>query len=372
LSGRRIIVLLAVVAALATILAACGGGGSSEDPQTVIENATFEGLESGEVELSMNVKQEGEKPGEVKVELSGPFQTTGKTSLPELAMTASVEGEENGKSVDFEGGLTVLADRAYVTYGDKNYEIDPTTFGFIKAGFEEAAQEGEKESGAAEATACQKAAESIELGELVDDLENEGTEEVAGVETTKLSGDLDSHKTLEAVAKLLESPACSSELEAAGKVPLAQLKAQEGELTGAIKKAHVEIYVGQEDNIPRKVVAEVDIEPKGAGESAELELEMTLSKVDEKQAIKAPAGAASIEKLFEQLGVNPLELFGSRGGGGLGELIEGIASGGSSGNESLDLEGPESPSGGAAKEFKECLAQAESATDVQKCATLME
>jgi hypothetical protein len=345
----------------------------------VIENATFEGIESGEVEMSLNVKSEGENGSEVKVDLSGPFQSTGKKSLPELAMTASANGEVKGENIDFEGGVTVLSDRAYIAYDGKNYEVDPTTFGFIKSGFEEAEQEGEKESTGGEATACQKAATSLDLGEFVDNLENEGSEEVGGVATTKLSGDLNPKSAVEAITKLLETPACSSELEAAGPVSLAELKAQEGELTGAIKKAHIELYVGESDNIPRKVVAELTVEPKGSGEKAEVDLDLTLNKVNEKQTIKAPAGAESIEKLFEQLGVNPLELFGAMEGGGvsgLGNLLEGLSSaaGGSSsgggGNSKQEAELPSA--GGASKEFTECLSEARSAADVQKCAALME
>jgi hypothetical protein len=379
LSRKRIIALLAAFVALAAILSACGGGGggSSEDPEKVIEEATFEGVESGEIGFKMTINSEGDEPGEVNVDLSGPFQSTGKGSLPELAMTASAKGEANGEKVDFEGGLTLLGDRAYVAYKGKNYEVEPTTFGFIKSGFEEAEQEGEKESAGAEATACQQAATSLDLGEFVDNLENEGSEEVDGVETTKLSGDLNPTKAVDAVTKLLESPACSSELEAAGTLPLSELKSQEGELTGAIKKAHVQIYVG-EDHIPRKIDADFTVEPKGTGQSGDVSLEFTLGKVNEKQTIKAPQGAESIEKLFESIGVNPLELLGSLqggGGGGLGELLEGFSGAGgssSSGEGSSGAEELELPSTGASKEFSECLTEAQSAADVQKCASLME
>jgi hypothetical protein len=271
----------------------------------------------------------------------------------------------------------VLNDRAYIAYKGKNYEIDPTTFSFIKSGFEEAEQEGAGESKGGEATACQKAATSLDLGEFVDNLENEGSEEVEGVETTKLSGDLNPKSAVEAVIKLAETPACSSELEAAGPLPLGQLKEGESELTDAIKKAHVEIYVGESDHIVRKVVAELTVEPKGGGEKVEVELELTLGKVNEKQTIKAPAGAESIEKLFGELGINPLELLGQvqgGGGAGLGGLLEGITggSGGSSSSGNGGSGAAESGLPAASKEFSECLAGAESAADVQKCAALME
>jgi hypothetical protein len=374
LSRKRSIFLLAAFAALAAILSACGGGGggSGEDPQKVIESATFEGIESGEMDVSVDVKSKGDKGGSLTAELSGPFQTTGKESLPELALAIKAKGDAEGEAVDFDGGLTVLGDRAFIAYSGKNYEVDPTTFGFIKSGFEEAEQEGSKESQAAEVTACQKAAESLDLGEFVDNLENEGSEDVDGTGTTKLSGDLDPKTAVDAIIKLSEDPACSSGLDAAGALPLDELKEEQSELTGAIKDAHITVNIGEDDHIPRKVTAEMTIEPKGSDETAEVEFELTLSKVNEKQTITAPAGAESIEKLFEQLGVNPFELLGMLQGGdsgGLGDLLEGI---GGSSDEATSPEEIELPSVEDSKEFTECLDNSESAADVQKCATLME
>ena len=378
MSRRRTAIMLAIFAALAAVLSACGGGGggsSSEDPQKVIETATFEGVKSGTLDISVKAKSEGSEGGNLELELSGPFQTTGKESLPELGMTVKAKGSTKGEKIDFEGGLTVLNDRAFIAYKGKNYEVDPTTFGFIKSGFEEAEQEGSKESTTAEATACQKAAAGLDLGEFVDNLKNEGGEEVEGEETTKLSGDINPKNAVAAVTKLIESPACSAELQTAGPLGLDELKEQSGELTEAVKKAHVEVYVG-EDHIIRKVTADLNVEAKGEG-SGELELEMTLGKVNEKQSIKAPAGAEPIEKLFGEIGVNPLELLGAMQGGGSGaglsELLEGIG-GETSGSESSggSSEELELPSVAASKEFTECLSKASNAAEIQKCASLME
>jgi hypothetical protein len=385
LSRKRTLVILAAFVALAALLSACGGGGgSSEDPQQVIENATFEGVESGDVNLTMNVKATGEHSGNVKIDLSGPFQSTGKGSLPELALELKANGDADREKVDFEGGLTVLGDRAFVGFGGKTYEVDPTTFGFIKSGFEEAEQEGQKESAGGEATACQKAATSMDLEQFVDNLENEGGEEVEGVKTTKLSGDLDPKGAVDAIVKLMETPACSSELEAAGPLPLGELKKQENLLTESIQTAHADIYVVEDDHIVRKVTAEATVEPKGSGEKAEIELDFTLGQVNEPQTIKAPANAEPLEKLFGELGINPLELLGmAQGGGGmdLGSLIESLGeamngespahievpSGGNGSGGEIEL-----PSAGQAKEFQECLSETKSAADLQKCASLME
>jgi hypothetical protein len=385
LSRRRTFVLLALFATLAAVLSACGGGGGgSDDPQKVIEEATFEGVESGTVDMTMNVKAEGEHGGNLKIDLSGPFQSTGKKSLPELAMELKANGDADGEKVNFEGGVTVLGDRAYVGFDGTDYEVDPTTFGFIKSGFEEADQEGEKESSGAERTACQKAATSMNLEEFVDNLENEGGEEVDGVKTTKLSGDLDPKGAIDAIIRLAEIPACASQLEEAGPFPLEELKKMKGEITGAVKKAHADIYVGEDDHIVRKVDADLTVEPPGSGEKAEVAFDFTLGSVNEEQTIKAPANAEPLEKLFGQLGINPLELLGMMQGGGtedLGSLLEGIT-GDITGGEANSVEASPStdetleelelPTTGESKEFSECLNEVKSASDIQECAKLME
>jgi hypothetical protein len=385
LSRKRIFAVLTTLAALVALtalLSACGGGSSEDSPEKVIEQATFEGVESGEIDVALNVKSEGKEGGDMKVALSGPFQSTGMKSLPELGLTATANGEADGEKIDFEGGLTVLNDRAYVGYDGNQYEVDPTTFGFIKSGFEKSEQEGEGESKGAEANACQKAATSLDLSEFVDNLENEGGEEVDGVKTTKLSGDLNPQKAVDAAIKLAETPACSSELEAAGPLPLGQLEKYEGKFTEAIKTAHADIYVGDDDHIVRKVVADLTIEPKGSGEKTETSLEVTLSKVNEKVAIKAPADAKPLTDLFGELGISLNELGGLLEGGGtegLGGLLEGIVGGSGLGGDSSSGGGESSSGSGAEEaelplspEFTECLEEAKGAAELQKCASLME
>ena len=372
MSRFRIFALLATLAALATAFAACGGSSdsSSEDPQQVIDNASLEGVESGDVDLSLDVKSEGKEGGDLAVSLSGPFQQGASAKdLPELAMTASAKGTAEGDDIDFEGGLTLLSDRAYVNYEGTEYEVDPTTFGFVKSGFEQAQQQGSgSEGNAADVTACQEAATGLEVGDFVDNLTNDGSADVDGTGTTKVSGDLDVGGAIDAIVKLTENPACSSQLEAAGPLPIGELEEAKGELTSAVKKAHVEVYVG-DDDIIRKLAAELTIEPKDAShEKVEVDLELTLSGVNEEQDISAPSGAKPLEGLFQKLDINPIELLEAGSSGeGLGSLLEGITEGDSSSSGG----GSASSGGGASqKAYLECLKGAQTPADLQQCASM--
>jgi hypothetical protein len=373
LSRFRIFVLFAALAALATAFAACGGSSdkSSEDPQKVIDNASLEGVKSGDVDLSLGIKSTGEEGGDIDVKLSGPFESGSKGDLPQLAMTASATGSAKGEDVDFEGGLTLLTDRAYVNYQGTEYEVDPTTFGFVKSGFEQAQQQGSgSESNPADVTACQEAATGLKVGDFVDNLTNDGSADVDGTGTTKISGDLNVGAAIDAIIKLTENPACSSQLEAAGPLPIGELEEAKGELTSAVKKAHVEVYVG-DDDIIRKLEAELTVEPKGSGEKVEVDFSLALGGVNEEQDISAPSGAKPLQGLFQKLGVNPIELLEAGSSGeGLGGLLEGVTCGGSS-------SGGESSSGGSGggasqQAYLECLKGAETPADLQKCASMIQ
>lgn len=375
MSRIRVFALLATLVALTSAFAACGGGGdSSDDPQQVIENATLKGAESGDLELSLDIAASGDEGGDLSASLSGPFQSQGKDDLPLLDMTAKVNGTADGEPVDFEGGLTLLSDRAFVAFEGDEYEVDPTSFGFIKSSIERAQQKGSNEDG--DVTACQEAAIGLEIDDFVGNLTSEGGEDVDGTSTTKVSGELNAERALDAIIELLETPACAAQLEAAGPLPLDELEEARGELTSALKKAHIDVYVG-DDDIIRRVAAEVVIEPKDSkGEKVAVELDLTLSGVNEEQEISAPSGAKPLEELFGKLGVNPLELFEAGSSGDIKGLLEGLAegiAGGEPGSEGGSGSGGGSSSGGSADDrqaYLKCLQEVETASDLQKCANL--
>jgi hypothetical protein len=357
LTRFKIPALFVVLTLVAAVFAACGSsssdstGSSGEDPQKVLENASLEGVESGEFEMVLNATAEGDEGGEVEVSLSGPFEAGAKGELPQVEMKADVSGSAGGEDLDFEGGLTLLTDHGFVEYEGEAYEVDPTTFGFLKSALEQSQQqEGEKD-----VTACQKAAEGIKFSQFAEQLANEGDADVDGTSTTKLSGDLNVSGGVDALIQLTEDPACSSQLEAAGPLPIGELEEAKGELSKAIKKAHVDLYVG-DDDIVRKMALELTIQPPEAkDEKVDLEMELTLSGVNEEQSFDEPSGAKPLEALFKKLKVNPLELLeGSQEG--LGGLLEGL-SGGAEGS-------------GSASERAECFREAQTTAELQKCASL--
>jgi len=289
------------------------------------------------MEMTLGIDVKGSEGGHLDVGLSGPFQSEDEAELPKFDLTATAKGDIGGEKVDFDGGLTLLGDKAFVAYEKVEYEVDPTTFGFVRSLLkQQAGVEGES----GEVTACQEAAAEVKLSDFVENLQDGGSADVGGTDTTKVSGALDVGGAIGAATELSEDPACSEQLQAAGSLPTtAQLEKAQGEVERAVKSAHVDLYVG-DDHIVRRISAEATIEPpkKGSGgaKSIDLEFDLTLTGVNEEQAIAAPSSSKPLSALFVKLGINPVELLGLlqrrgealQGPGGIEELLEGIGSGG--------------------------------------------
>jgi hypothetical protein len=359
-------VFVALVA-LGAALAACGGGGS-DDPQTVVEEATLKGVESGKLNLAVDVNVEGKKGGKVDVALSGPFQSESEAEYPELDLAFSAKGSLNGKDLNREGGLTLLGNKAYVSYEGIEYEVDSTTFNFVKSTLK---QQGGGQGKSSEISACQEAAGELELSDFVENLKSSGSAEVGGTSTTKVSGDLDATSAIEAVSTLIEDPKCSEQLSAAGPLPsAAELDKAKSTVQDSLKSAHVDLYVG-DDHIVRRIVAQATIEPpkssKSGAKRVELDLDLTLTGVNEEQTISAPASSKPLSDLFLKLGINPIELLGAfQNGGseGIGSLLEGLTeAGGSNGGGSSGG----GSSGGGQQSYYECLGEAHTPVDIQNC-----
>lgn len=361
--------------ALTAAFAACGGGGS-DDPQTVVEEATLQGVESGKIDLVVDANVQGEKGGKLDVSLSGPFQSESEAEYPELALSFSAKGSLGGKDIDREGGFTLLGNKAYVAYEGTEYEVDSTTFNFVKSILK---QQGEGQNQPSEISACKEAAGELELSDFVENLKSDGSADVGGAGTTKVSGDLDASGAIEAVSKLIEDPTCSEQLSAAGPLPsAAELEKAKNTVQDSLKSTHVDLYVG-DDHIVRRITAQATIEPpkssKAGAKRVELDLDLTLTGVNEAQTISAPSNSKPLSNLFLKLGINPLELLGSfQNGGskGLGSLLEGLSGAGGSGGGGGSSGGGGNSGGGGQQSYYECLGEAHTPVDIQNCTGLLQ
>jgi hypothetical protein len=367
LNRVRSLFVFVVLIAFAAALTACGSSGGSDDPQSVVDEATLQGIDSGKIDLTVKADVQGKKGGDLDISLSGPFQSEEEAETPNLDLAFSVNGTVDDEKIDREGGFTLLGNKAFVGYEGTEYEVDPTTFNFLKS---LAKQQGGKGK-SSDISACQEAAGDFELKNFVENLKDEGSADVGGTETTKISADLNGSGAVEAFSELVEDPACSAQLKAAGPLPsTAELEDAKGTIKDSLKSAHVELYVG-DDHIVRRVTAKATVEPpedsKASAKRIDLDIDLTLTGVNEEQTISAPDQTKPLSDLFLKLGINPIELLQAFQGGGtpdLGGLLEklgGAEGGSSSGGGS-----------GGGQTYYQCLGEAKTATDVQNCTGLLQ
>lgn len=370
MNRARVLSVFVALIAPAAVLAACGSS-SSDDPRSVVEEATLKGIESGKMNLAVEANVEGEKGGKVEAGLSGPFQSESEAEYPELDLTFSSKGSLGGKDLNREGGLTLLNNKAYVAYEGTEYEVDPTTFNFVKSTLQ---QQSGRKGESSEVTACKEAVSELKVSDFVENLKSDGSAEVGGTSTTKVSGDLDATAAVEALSTLIEDPACNKQLSAAGPLPSpAELDKAKSTVQDSLKSAHVELYVG-DDHIVRRIVAQATIEPpkssKSGAKRVEVDLDLTLTGVNEEQTISAPSNSKPLSDLFLKLGINPIELLGALqngGSGGLGGLLEGLGEAGGSGSGGGGKSG-----GGGQQSYYECLGEAHTPVDIQNCTGLLQ
>lgn len=324
----RILIVSIAMLALALAIAACGG---SSGAQEIVDEATLEGVESGNLDLKLGVDAEGSQGGQFNIAVSGPFEAENGAIAPELDLTATVQGSVGEKQIDFDGGIVLTGNnKAYVEFEGTDYKVDPTTQRF---GTEII---GESE----EVSACREAVSGRQLSEFIEDPTEEGAVDVGGTSTTKVSGDVDAEAALDALREMNEDALCSEQLKFVPGIgrQLSVLAESKDNSQSSLKDAHFAIYVG-DDHIVRRLQARFTIEaPAELGtpgrESAALDIDMTLTDVNEPQEISAPKTSKPLSALFLKLGINPIELLGIArngiGGAGLINFLERIAAAGGS------------------------------------------
>ena len=291
-------------------------------------------------------------------------------------MTASAKGSAKGEDIDFEGGLTLLSDRAYVELRRDRVRSRPDHLRLRQVGLRTGAAAGQRpEENPADVTACQEAATGLKVGDFVDNPSNEGSADVDGTATTKISGDLNVGAAIDAMIKLTENPACSSQLEAAGPLPWsANSKRPRANSTTRGEESPRRGLRRRRQHHPQ-ARGRTDDRTEGHQRRKGRSRIRPLARRRQRGTGRSPPRPAPsrCSGLFQKLGVNPIELLeGAQQRRGLGSLLEGVTGGG--------------PPRGAARPpaavllgwlpardgYRSCLEDAETPADLQQCASMIQ
>lgn len=355
---RTFAVVCALALPISAAIAGCGGDdSSSEDPQTVLDE-TFNNdtkVTSGDLSLTASVSADGDQGGSFEASLSGPFQgdPNDENAVPQLDWTASVSGEGAGQSLDFNGGLVVTGDNAYVEYNDQAYEVGAKEFASLRDQMEQQQAQTSTDAQGTFQEQCTTAIEQaggdaaacdIDFESWLTNVTNDGTEDIGGTSTIHISGDVDVQQMLSDIGNLASTiPGADSQ-----GIDPAQLSA----LSGAVTDASFDVYSGEDDHVLRKVDANLTIDPsqiapEGAVPVSNIELSFAveIDGLNEQQTIEAPTDAKPIDQLLSDVGIDPSTL-GGLGATGLG-----------------------GSSGASGSSFQQCIQQATTPDEINACAT---
>lgn len=331
--------LLAAALAAVLVVAGCGGGGDSDaDPEEVLDKALTgdAGVDSGVLELSLDVASSGGQEGSITASLQGPFQSNGAGALPSVDFDADASIDSGGSGFDFEGGLTLTPDGAYVGFDGQEYQLDDSTFQALAASYEQsaAAQDEDEAQGSLEQF-------GIDPRSWVTDLTNEGIEDVDGTETVHVSGTADVPELVADLSEVAERTGQAQQLDPAA---LAGLE-------DTVSAATIDVYAATDDDSLRKIDIGLTLsDPRGGPGEVSVTLSIGISDPGSEQEITAPSDAVPLDDLLSQIP------------GGADALGLGLGGGGASGT-------PSSPASKAAEDYYDCVAEAEDAAAVDACAS---
>lgn len=307
MKGFRSVALCGCMAAVAIWLAGCSGSSGEitvnpEKPQELLEDATVNGVHSGETEVIF-VLINHSKNEKLAIRPRGYFKGLGEGGLPQLKMTVGSIGRLEGREVDFTGSMILLPSRAGFVYGkayrELPYKPDKATFEALKSKFEEA----QKEGGEGDVMACVRAVEGVELPQLIHNVRRAGRREYPdGSRVFLVAGDLDVDHLINVLVQMAEDPACGAQMSALGLPSAPELKAAEAILKRQIEEERATLSVDKHGILHDLGFQLAWKNPRG--ESIELSLEFRLRAVNTNPEIYFYPEGESLDALLRKFGTN--------------------------------------------------------------------
>jgi hypothetical protein len=367
---RRAVVLLSL---LVLALVSCGGGDDTESVEDILDQAFRQEISSAdlqvEAEIDLNGAESDGKP--VRIEAAGPFRTN-ENRIPSVDIDLRIGSEGAGQTI--QTGFLSTGDRAFVKFQEVYYE-------------QPAAQVRRANRAIAKNSAKRSSLRSLGLDprSWLGEAKDEGTEEVAGVETRHVSGTLAVEEFMRNLNEFVRRSG-SAIGGATGQTVPEPLSAEDiRRVSEVVRDPSFDIYVGLDDDIIRRVsgrvefeVPEADRDELGGLESGSFTFSVELRDVNGDQQIEAPANARPLSDLTESLGAGTLGLgeqetesgSGDDSSAGTGDVPDaGSGQGDSSSGDATD-----SPEADAFRAYEECLdkARPEDTEALQDCADLLQ
>lgn len=380
---RRLVPLLALfVAAAALIGVVTRSMGGSGNAHAIVEQALSGDAapRSGRFEADLKLSLEGPSApsSPVTMTMKGAFAEQGKGKLPKLDLDMTARGL--GQS--FNAGVISTGRSMFVGFGGEHYALPDRALSRLVA---------ERNSTPEGAPVLR----SLGL-DTAAWLENEtvtGTARVGGVETTHVAADVNVERMLQDLARVASTAPRPAGVQAP-EIPGAVVE----QVRDAVEVAKLDVFVGRQDKVVRRVELRVAFEAKTASAASpvtgELELGLDVSDVNKPIRVEAPGNARPFSELRSGLDTSVL---GGGLGGGLGAPAASQAVPAPAGGEAGQAQAPVASSGEAGpvgveggqaqapvgssgeatasaqtSAYLSCVEKAETSSELQGCAPLLE
>lgn len=374
----------AVLAACGLLLAACGGGDDQEEVTKLLDRAFDKSLQSADIDLDSTIRIRGvpqvERP--IRIRAKGPYRSA-KDKPPEFDIDLKIGVDGGGASVDT--GRISVGDRSYIKFQGGFYEVPRDQVEEANKEFQGGRERREKVRGP-----------GVNPRAWIATTKDEGNEEVAGVETKHVSGQLDVKKMVADLNRFVSRAGKSLGAGAAVPKPLPQSVLDK--IAQVVRNPTFDVYVGTEDERIRRLstnvqvtVPEADRQKVRGIEGGSLELTIEFRDVGKPQKIEAPPQSRPLSDLTKQLGgAGALGLGGALGTGQGGAGQGGAGQGGSAGTPQVPQQQtpqtpqtPQAPQGGGSggsggdaetfQRYADCLDKADpqDTAALQRCSELL-
>lgn len=305
-SRIRIVGTGAAAVVLAFSVAACGGGhdettvGVDSTPLEVAEAAGLHGVHSGIASGSLIVSKLKTKEV-MSLSFSGGFKQPDQGGRPQFYLAADSKGRWNGRTIEFNSRLLVLADSGIINYGPAGkegvYEIEGSTL----EGLASKLSLARTDEGESDMTACPRAAEGFDFSQLLRDPEVEGRHrEGDGTEVVVVKGELAIPRLQNLLVGLAKDPDCGAQMKALGLPSAAELEAARVDFKKGFGGPYLTLAVDSH-GVFRGLSTRFEC-ARLNGELFELQLDLGLAEPNQEVDVSGEAETKPLDSLLRKFG----------------------------------------------------------------------
>jgi hypothetical protein len=292
---RRLVATLLSIGLIGGVIAGCGGD-DTESVTALLDQAFTNPIGSADMTLDIAIELDGvdELEGPIELKFAGPYDSREEGQIPSVDWDITVQAQ----SQSFNANVTSTGKRAFVGFQGTDYEVSQETV----AQLNQQLAASENEEGGRDLSDF-----GVTARDWVVDAEEEGDEDVAGVETTHVSGKLDVTKVLDDL-NVVVAEAAKLGGQVGQQAPPALTDEQQDQIEEVVDDPDFDAYVGKDDDKLRRLSADLDFsvpeesrDQVGGLEGGRISFSIEFANIGAAQPVTAPEDPRPIGELTQQL-----------------------------------------------------------------------